>query len=197
LDAFIFEVIATCIGQDAANDTETSCVSQENSLVPNGYNVTNGGYNAPKTPEWISSMTGPNNPNYGKPISEEQKKKCQKTISNRVLSDEDRKKLGAANVGNTYSLRRKASDETKKKLSESHMGQKAWNKGIPMSEEAKEKSRSKPRPGWNKGKSIFTKEQIEIAIKMRDEGKSYSEIGLIIGCSRQHITTLILKGKHK
>ena len=30
-------------------------------------------------------------------------------------------------------------DETRKKLRESHLGQKAWNKGIPMSEKAKKK----------------------------------------------------------
>lgn len=48
------------------------------------------------------------------------------------------------------------SEETKKKSSESHMGQKPWNKGIPMSDEAKlklSKSKQGQKP-WNTGKKI-------------------------------------------
>ena len=42
-----------------------------------------------------------------------------------------------------------------KKLKESHKGQIAWNKGIPMREESKRRlSESlKGKPSWNKGKS--------------------------------------------
>jgi group I intron endonuclease len=55
-DAFIFEVIASCKTWDDANDTETLLVSQYNSLVPNGYNVSLGGINAPKSEEWRQKM---------------------------------------------------------------------------------------------------------------------------------------------
>lgn len=169
IDNFFFEVVATCFDQDAANEAETTIVIQEKSLIPNGYNVTNGGYNAPKTAEWIASMTGPNNPNYGKPISEEQKKKYQKTISNRVLSDEDRKKLGVANIGNTYSLGRKASDETKQKLSESHLGQKAWNKGKVTSDETKQKisEANKGKPGSRKGVKLTEEQKQRISNSLK------------------------------
>jgi len=57
IDNFQFECIASCLDQDAANEAETAIVAQENSLVPNGYNVTNGGYNSPKTQEWKDQMS--------------------------------------------------------------------------------------------------------------------------------------------
>jgi len=49
------------------------------------------------------------------------------------FTDETRKKMVLAFTG------RKASLKTIKKLSESHLGQKSWNKGVPMSEEVREK----------------------------------------------------------
>lgn len=57
IDNFKFEVIASCLDQDTANDTETVIVFQENSLIPNGYNVSNGGSTAPKTEEWKQKMS--------------------------------------------------------------------------------------------------------------------------------------------
>lgn len=57
IENFSFEVIASCFDMSAANDAETFIVAQENSLIPNGYNVTNGGYNSPKTKEWKQQMS--------------------------------------------------------------------------------------------------------------------------------------------
>lgn len=54
--AFEFEIIAGCKNWDDANETETLLVAQYNSRVPNGYNVSFGGFNAPKSPEWIQKM---------------------------------------------------------------------------------------------------------------------------------------------
>jgi len=51
-NVFIFEVIATCKTYEDANEIETLLVSQYNSLVPNGYNVSLGGMNAPKSEAW-------------------------------------------------------------------------------------------------------------------------------------------------
>lgn len=57
IDNCLFEVIAICKSWEDANEMETLLVSQYNSLVPNGYNVSNGGSNAPKTEEWKQHMS--------------------------------------------------------------------------------------------------------------------------------------------
>ena len=49
---FDFEVIACCKSWKHANELETILVAQYHSLVPYGYNMTLGGYNAPKTESW-------------------------------------------------------------------------------------------------------------------------------------------------
>lgn len=59
-DAFIFEVIASCKTWEDANEVETLLVSQYDSLVPNGYNVSFGGMNAPKSEAWKLSVSGKN-----------------------------------------------------------------------------------------------------------------------------------------
>lgn len=55
-EAFEFEIIASCKTWDDTNEIETLLVSQYNSLVPNGYNVSLGGFNAPKSEIWLKSM---------------------------------------------------------------------------------------------------------------------------------------------
>jgi 5-methylcytosine-specific restriction endonuclease McrA len=51
------------------------------------------------------------------------------------------------------------SEETKKRKSESHKGQKAWNKGIPRTEAEKknQSEKMKGKPSWNKGKTGLQK----------------------------------------
>lgn len=58
INNFNFEVIACCKNQEDANDAETQLVAQYNSYVANGhgYNVTYGGYNAPKSEIWKKSI---------------------------------------------------------------------------------------------------------------------------------------------
>ena len=53
-------------------------------------------------------------------------------------------------------------EEHRRKLSESHMGQKAWNKGLPQSEKHRKRNSEghKGLPAWNKGIPA-TKETIE------------------------------------
>lgn len=59
IENFTFEVIACCLNQDDTNDTETLLVIQEESHVSlgKGYNVSNGGSNAPKTETWKKEMS--------------------------------------------------------------------------------------------------------------------------------------------
>jgi group I intron endonuclease len=55
---FEFKIIASCKGQDNANELETELVKQYSSYVQHGkgYNATHGGMNAPKSEEWRQAM---------------------------------------------------------------------------------------------------------------------------------------------
>lgn len=54
IECFRFEVIATCLDPDAANDAEELIIQQEKSHVSfgTGYNVSAGGATAPRTAQW-------------------------------------------------------------------------------------------------------------------------------------------------
>jgi group I intron endonuclease len=56
---FLFEIIASCLDVDAANDAEERIIKQERSHVSlgNGYNVSLGGSVAPKSEEWKTKMS--------------------------------------------------------------------------------------------------------------------------------------------
>lgn len=54
-------------------------------------------------------------------------------------SEETRKRRSQLNIGNKFNLGNRASIETRRRMSESHKGQKAWNKGIPHSDVTKKK----------------------------------------------------------
>lgn len=76
------------------------------------------------------------------------------------------------------------SEEHRKKLSEAHLGQKAWNKGVPMTKEAKEKlSESlKGREGWSAGKKLS--EEHKAKLSEAKKGKP----GPWLGKKRPHMT---------
>jgi group I intron endonuclease len=98
---------------------------------------------------------GEDNPMFGKNHSEETLVKMSKAkegkydgennpFFGKIHSEETRKLLSEKNIGlqageNNPMYGRKHSEESKQKMSESSKGQIAWNKGIPMSEETKEK----------------------------------------------------------
>ncbi len=57
-----------------------------------------------------------------------------------IVSEETRRKIGLAQIGNKNNLGRVVTKEHRKNLSEAHKGQKAWNKGLktgPLSEQDK------------------------------------------------------------
>lgn len=94
------------------------------------------GKHSEETKEKIrQSMIGKVGPNKGKVLSDEQKKKISDAIKGRKLSKEHRDKIGAAHKG------RKQSEDVCKERSELLKGRIPWNKGVPRTEEEKEKIR--------------------------------------------------------
>ncbi len=87
IENFKFEVIASCLDQDAANNTETIIIQQENSyaFLNKGYNVSNGGSNAPKTEEWKRKVVA-----------------TRRAKDNYKHSDETKRKIAMANTGENY-----------------------------------------------------------------------------------------------
>ena len=66
----------------------------------------------------------------------------------------------------------KATEETRKKLSLSHMGQPAWNKGIPRSQEVKDaiSKANKGKVAWNRG--IPQDEKVKEAVSKANKGRT-------------------------
>jgi group I intron endonuclease len=115
LDNFKFEHIASCQIQAEANEIETLLILQEDSFVPNGYNSTLGGANAPKT--------------------EEQKRKISASLMGHFVSEETKKKQSVSHKGI------KRTEDIKLKISKALIGnthasgQVPWNKKFSREEE--------------------------------------------------------------
>ena len=105
---------------------------------------------APKDPikyqEWITKLNKPHNIDdetrksmsvykKGIPLSTEHKQKISESNKGRIKPESERK-----NISNALKNKPK-SEEHKKHISESMIGNIPWNKGIPMSDETKEKIR--------------------------------------------------------
>ena len=96
-DAFIVEPIISC-KIDKINDYEIYFIKYYNTLVPNGYNLQEGGKSGKASDETKRKMSesigGVNHPQYGKPVTEEVKGKIRQTnINNAVRYDTDGSQL--------------------------------------------------------------------------------------------------------
>ena len=92
-DAFIVEPILTC-KLDKINEYEIYFIKYYNTLVPNGYNLQEGGKSGRASEETKKRMSestrGENHPQYGKPLSDETKEKIRQTnIDNAIRIDRD------------------------------------------------------------------------------------------------------------
>ncbi len=171
---FNFEVIATCQGQDNANELETYLVSQYDSFVNNGkgYNATHGGANAPKTEAWLKVIT--QKAQERAPQTSEQMKKI---AANRPEDYYD------VHNGNQYNAGRVQPPEWKAMIQACNNTEEARAKKSATLKESYANgtrvSAQKGKPAWNKGKPgkapsnkiNWTDEQIE-AIK-NDSRSSY------------------------
>lgn len=127
---FTVEIIEVC-PVESLNEKERYWIAKLNSKAPNGYNLTDGGdgctgyKHTAKSRAKISAnhadVSGENNPQYGKPLSEEQKAKISASEKGKLawnkgkkMSEEQKRKLSVARTGKKYGSR---SPETCAKIS--------------------------------------------------------------------------------
>jgi len=151
LDNFEFIVVACCKSQDDANFTETALVSQYDSFIKNGngYNVTLGGMNAPKTDEWKQAMKA-----WRESLSEKEKAKIKEKQSEatvRQIVEKGHPAVGRIVTQEEKELHRKArlknpieyTEEIRQHMSEAHIG-------IKDSEETRQKKSESAKEAWEK-----------------------------------------------
>jgi group I intron endonuclease len=146
---FEFEVIASCKNQDDANELETFLVAQYDSYVANGkgYNATHGGFNAPKSEQWLQAMR-----DWHASLSPEERFKISQKQSisyTKYIEENGHPALGTKRTDEqraNMSIAQKAvenrfSEEALQKMSEVHMGHKD-------SEETKQKKSESATAAW-------------------------------------------------
>jgi group I intron endonuclease len=144
---FEFEHLATCKTWEDANELETLLVSQENSLLPNGYNNTRGGYNAPKSDAWREAMK-----KWHASMSKEEKKQRSELLREatfRQIEEKGHPAQGRIVTEKEKELHRKSrlenpldyTEELRQKMSEAHIG-------IKDSEETKQKKSESAATAW-------------------------------------------------
>jgi group I intron endonuclease len=148
-NAFQFEVIAGCKTWDDANDTETLLVAQYGSLLPNGYNASLGGFNAPKSEAWMQAMKewhASLSPEERAEISRQQSEATYRQIATkghpatgRVVSDKEKELHRKSRLENPIHY----TPEIRKNMSESHLG-------IQDTEETKQRKSDSAKEAWEK-----------------------------------------------
>lgn len=158
------EYLKTCYSQKELDEWEKYFIFTNNTLHPNGYNLTEGGGGGIPCEETRRKLS-----DIAKNISDEHRRKLSESAKGRIFSDETRKKLSENMKGKMckekhFLFGKHRSDETKNKISKSLKGQHPSDetrkklseirKGRKLSEETKQKiSDSK------KGRCYLTDEQ--------------------------------------
>lgn len=177
---FKWKVIEKCNSLNKLNEREKYWIKELKTQNPNGYNLTEGGWNAlvpSETKIKISNkLKGRPSPNKGNKFSEELKKQI---VNNRSWykkhSPQTRKKISKALIGNTNPLGKARPQEVKDKISKTLMGHEVTEKtrkavslaqsgnknrlGKKHSLESRKKMSEalKGKPSWNKGKKLSQK----------------------------------------
>ena len=158
LNNFKFEVVEEC-SIESINTRERYWIDRINSLSPNGYNLSTGG----RKTTWTY-----------RPSAETLKKRSI-ALTGKKRTEETKRKMSESQKG------RKVSPEIVEKIRQANLGKKPWNKGTPMSDNAKKKlSESKT------GKpSTWRRQQLK-----RSDGKIFESIAIAaeqIGANRATI----------
>lgn len=109
IEVFTYTILLDEVGDDDLNKKEIEFIQFFNSIVPNGYNIKEGGNHIPHTEETKRKIG--------------EKSKGRKTNNGRVFSDEWRKNIGKASKGRTFT------DETNARRRESIN---VWHKNNPI-----------------------------------------------------------------
>lgn len=132
IENFTMELLEECPEEDL-NPLEQLYIEHYNTLRPNGYNLTEGGEGVSGfkfSPETIEKLSLSHK---GKKLSLETIEKMRQNRIGYVTPESTKEKISNSLLGHYVS------NETRKKLSESNKGRVAWNKGLEMSDEQKEK----------------------------------------------------------
>jgi hypothetical protein len=136
-DNFVWETIREFPSIEEAGKAETEIIIEENTVCPNGYNMTSetrfnplGLKRSEETKQKLSDA------NRGKTKSEETRKSISDSLKGHVPWNK-----GKTGVQTAWNKGISHSEKTKSKIGNSNKGKTPWNKGIPRSDETKEKIR--------------------------------------------------------
>ena len=164
LEEIEFDDIATL------NNLEESYIIKENTLWPDGYNLSTKGENHLVSDytrdKLIKSHLGQIPWNKGKKQSEGTKQKISNSLKGRKKPPRSKsysEKMSKIHKGKTIS------EEHKRRISEANKGRPSWNKGIPCSEEKKQKLRDNHKGGPQIGHKVSeeTRRKISESLKRR------------------------------
>jgi group I intron endonuclease len=164
IENFTFEIIATTLNQENANNIETELVKQYESHISTGkgYNVSLGGFNAPKTEEWKKAVRESWD-SHSQEEKETIRKKMSESAKQRII---DYPNTNPVNYGFTGS---DLTEESRKRMSESKKGCKGPNKGKKFSEEWRANlvsNHASKKEGFispNKGKPVSKEQKQQIS----------------------------------
>mgnify|MGYP001591169756 CR=1 FL=1 len=109
-------------------------------------------------------MSGEKNHNFGKPMSEETKRKLSKKMTGRIASEETKQKLRGRTGRKSSNFGKHLSEETKRKISEKLTGKNSPMFGSKRNQETKDKMRAKKI-----GKTLSEETKQKIREKMTGE----------------------------
>ena len=122
-------VIAKGLSEEEAKWLEVELIREwDTTNREYGYNITKGGDSNPMDNEesrkkLSETRKGENNPNYGKTLSEEHRKKIGKAMKGKTLSEKTKQKMSEATKGeNNPMYGKKHTEESKQKMSETKKG---------------------------------------------------------------------------
>jgi group I intron endonuclease len=165
IDNFSFNILIYELDKEQLDEYEIAMIKFTKSHDPKyGYNKTfggEGGKHTDETKKKISeSKKGEKNPNWGKKLSEEHRRKLLESNLGKKHSDETKAKISKTKTGTKG---KKHSDETKRKISESHQGEKFY------------------------GAKLTEKRVRMIKVMLRSDIKTHKQIAKLFGVTKQTI----------